>query len=224
LPESAVDQWDTTTEPFDEVQTRESRRDVDGSEDELDEQLVVDARRLEDGGAVVEEVVDAGPLLQELDAEAEERAVDDARLCAAAGEALPPASNAGALLLLDAVVHLAKVVLDQLVVQVVFQAAEARHGQASFFPAVFAGQPAGRFGREENADAEGKGEGDAESDDDSPGCVAVFDLADAVVDQVGYQDADRDHELVRGDDSTSDFTGAALGLEHGDTWVMKVRR
>lgn len=42
LPESAVDQWDTATESFDQVQTGESGCNVDGSEDQLDEKWVVD--------------------------------------------------------------------------------------------------------------------------------------------------------------------------------------
>lgn len=42
LPESAVDQRDTATEPFDQVQTRESGCDVDGSKNQLDEKWVVD--------------------------------------------------------------------------------------------------------------------------------------------------------------------------------------
>lgn len=156
LPQSAVDQRNAAAESLDEVQARESRSDVDGSEDELDQQGVVNTSRLEDGRSVVEEVVDAGPLLEELDAETQESAVHNARFRAAAGEALPPASHAGALLLLDAVVHFSEIVLDQLVMEVVLQPAEPRHGHARLFPAVFAGQPAGGLGREQNADAEGE--------------------------------------------------------------------
>jgi hypothetical protein len=52
-------------------------------------------------------------------------------------------------------------------------------------------------------------EGDAEPGDDSPGCITALNLADAVVDQVGDEDADCDHELVGGDDGASDLAGAA---------------
>ena len=51
---------------------------------------------------------------------------------------------------------------------------------------MLAREPSGGFGKEEDAEAEEEGEEYAEANDDAPGGVGGFNVADAKVDQVGY--------------------------------------
>ena len=53
LPKSSSDQWNAATEPLNKVQARERRGDVDGAENKLDQECVVDTCRLEDGRSVL---------------------------------------------------------------------------------------------------------------------------------------------------------------------------
>lgn len=107
--------------------------------------------------------------------------------------------------------------LNLLVVRVILDAAQPREGQPGTLPVGAGGQPPGRLGQEEGAEAEGDGEADADADDGAPAGVALVDVPDAVVDEVGDEDAEGDHELVRGDDGAADLAGRALALEHGNT-------
>jgi hypothetical protein len=60
-------------------------------------------------------------------------------------------------------------------------------------------------------------EGNAQTDDNTPRGAGVLDLTDTEVDDVRNEDTEGDHELVRSDDGTANFTGRSLRLEHGNT-------
>lgn len=58
LPKSTDQERPSSTELLDDIQAEEGHENVNGAENELSLDRVVDASTLEDGGAVVEEVVD----------------------------------------------------------------------------------------------------------------------------------------------------------------------
>jgi len=79
LPDGSDEQRPTTSKSLDEPETRESSGNVDSTQDELGLNGVLDSSRLEDGSSIVEEVVDAGPLLKKVDEESEQRTPDKLR-------------------------------------------------------------------------------------------------------------------------------------------------
>lgn len=167
--------------------------------------------------SIVEEVIHAGPLLEELKRDAEERAVHLLLHTRLPGhEAFEPRAETDRALTLQDLAHLGEVRLDERVLRVVLAAPEARQGQPGALPVRAGGEPPRRLGQGEDSDAEGKREGDAETDDDAPAGVAVLDIPHPEVDQVGDEDAHRNHELVGRDDGAADLARRALALEHGD--------
>lgn len=132
-------------------------------------------------------------------------------------EALHPSSNTGSGLLLEQGVHLGDVGIDKLIVQVVLHSSESGERKSGTVPVVSTGQPSRRLGKQEDTKTERHGKGDTETNDDSPRSVRLLDVSHTIVDQVGHEDTDRDHELVRGDDGTPDLLGRAFRLEHRDT-------
>ena len=154
LPASANDQRDTTTNSLNDVKTGKGRDDVDSSKHELNKYRIVDTGRLEDVGSVVEEVIDTGPLLQEMDGAAQQGTVDNTRFVASR-KAFPPGTGANVGLLDDGAVHLLEIILDQRVVGIRLQTSETGHGNASSIPPATASKPSWALGQEENTDTQG---------------------------------------------------------------------
>ena len=131
--------------------------------------------------------------------------VDDLGNSSVGVEALEPARSTNSALLLKNLSHLVQIVLDDVVARVVLESSESGHGGARILPAALGGQPTGGLGDGEDTEAQGNTEEDTEANDDAPGCAVVLNLADAKVDDVGDENADCDHQLVRGDNGTTDF-------------------
>lgn len=217
LPQSTNEKGPATAVLLNNVESVKGAGDVHGTHDELGLDRILDTGRLEDGGSVVEEVVDTGPLLEELDAEAEHSAVERLGDLGVGGEALGPRTLPLALLTVNNLHHLLQIRLDERVCRIVLESTQTRHGSTRTLPVILTSKPARGLGNDEKTDDEGAREDDAESDDDAPRESLVLDLANAVVDAVGDEDADGDHELVRADDGATDLTRCGFGLEHGDT-------
>ncbi|KAI7091912.1 hypothetical protein KC356_g22 [Hortaea werneckii] len=156
LPGRANDEWHSTAELFNHVETRERSSHVDGTKDELYSDGILNAGRVENGCSVLFVV-----------SEAKRR--DYGRY-----EAFPRYRH-------------------------------PRRAGCSSRASFRAGAPSKRGPR-----PNGLGSG------------LLFDLSYAVVDDVGNQDTNRDHELVRCDDSTSNFTRQAFRLEHWHADTSKI--
>jgi hypothetical protein len=149
------------------VESVEGHGDVDSAQDELHKNRVVNAGRVEYGGAVVEEIVDASPLLEEVDADTEEGTVENLGDIGLGAEAFQPATGADLLFLLEDLPHLVDIVLDQGVLQVVLEASKAAKGQTGVVPATAGGEPTGRLGDNHDTKAERQREKDSEADDNT---------------------------------------------------------
>ena len=95
MPESSPHEWLTTTKVLHDVETEEGAEDVDGTEDDLGDEGVLNTNRLEDGGTVVEEVVGTGELLQTLHDHTKEGTVYELASALVASKALVPATPEG---------------------------------------------------------------------------------------------------------------------------------
>lgn len=119
-----------------------SHEDVDGTENELHLERVLNAGGLEDGVSVVEEVVDAGPLLQEVDKDSQKSPVEKLRDSIwLAGEAFCPGASSSRLLLFNNVVYLLIVVFDKFAVQIFLHASQSGYGHTSVVPSTLTGEP-----------------------------------------------------------------------------------
>lgn len=152
-----------------------------------------------------------------MDEDTEESAVYELGNAGVGVETLSPATSADLTLLLEDFPHFVEIVLNEGVLGVILQASESRQRHAGILPATLLGEPSRGLGDDHDASAEGQGEEDSETDDDAPRGVRLFDLTNAIVDDVGDENANGDHELVRGDDGATDLTGRTLALEHGNT-------
>jgi hypothetical protein len=84
-------------------------------------------------------------------------------------------------------------------------------------PVASRSKPSRRLGDDKDTDTQRKREKDTEANDDSPRSTVGIHLLETKTCYVGNKDTDGDHELVRGDNSTTDLSRGAFGLEHGDT-------
>lgn len=130
-------------------------------------------------------------------------------------EALQPSPDTDPVLRLDDREHLLNILLDQRMTRVVLHPPQSRQGLSRPFPILSPCQPPRRLGHEHDSDAERQGEGDPEADDYPPRSAGILDVAYPKVDQVGDEDANGDHQLVRRDDGSADLTRRAFRLEHG---------
>src|SRR5829696_6821188 len=90
-------------------------------------------------------------------------------------------------------------------------AGAGEHG-AGLVVAVHPDQPAGALGQEEHAHEEGKGRHHAEGEHPAPG----LGVGEQVVDPVREQDADRDQELLQGDERATHPARGGLGYVDGN--------
>jgi hypothetical protein len=217
LPESTDEKGPATTESLNEPETHESSGDVHSTQNKLSLDRVFYTSRLKNGGTVVEKVVDTGPLLEEVNEETEERSPKKLGNVASGVEAFTPATLADLSLLLENVLHFLEVILDKRVVKVVLHTTKATQCYLSSFPVAPRSKPSRRLWNDKDTDAEREREKDAEADDNSPRGAAGVHPLETVTGDVGDKNTDGDHELVRGNDGTADFSRSTFGLEHRDT-------
>lgn len=168
LPERTDEQRPAATELLNNVETVESHDNVDSAKNELHQDRVVDAGRREDSSAVVEEVVDTSPLLEEVNEDTEESTVDELGNAGLGVEALDPATSTNLTLLLENLPHLVEIVLDKGVLGIILQATEAAQSHARILPATLLSEPSRAFGNDHDTTAKGQGEQDTKTDDNAP--------------------------------------------------------
>lgn len=204
----------SATESLNGPEGERSRADVDEGEDERDEEDVVDSTSgLEEGGRVVEDEVDTGPLLHHLHRSTEDSSAE-VRLAIpeAALEAVGPAADKGcrrddlALVLLVGD-DLGDLRLD--VLGVLRLASDLGKGVDGVFNAATLDEVSGRVGEEEETTGEDDGPGELETDGDLVGLHAV-EVLGSVDDTGSEEETDGDAELVTGDESTTNLLGANL--------------
>ena len=200
--------------------------DVDQVGDERDEEGVLDARLLEEGGTVVEDEVDARQLLEHLQKHADEHAAEVAA-GAQAAEAVGPAGLRDGQLVLVVGLDLGQLVLE--VVAADWLAAQPRQRRHGVLHAALLDVPAGRLGQQEEADGEDEGPDELwpglaggnlrnvflwKSYLDGDGYAVggmVVTVVGGLVDAGSEQQTERDGPLVSADDGTTDGLWSDLG-------------
>lgn len=201
-----------SAESLDSPEGEGSRADVDEGEDEGDEERVFNGTSgLEEGGGVVEDEVDTGPLLHHL-----ERGTEDGSSKVGLGgpetalEAVGPAAEPGGVgdqstLVLLVGNNLSNLSLDEL--GVLGLAADARQGVNGSRDITLLDVVSWGVGEEEETTTEDDSPGELETDGDAVGVGAVEALG-AVDDARGEKETNGDAELVTGDEGTTNLFGA----------------
>ncbi len=193
---------------LDHVQARKGRHDVDDVGDERRGEGVLDARVVEEVGAVVEDEVDARQLLQRLQAAARQQP-----LAQRAAHRVGVRGPAEAQLVLVARLDFGQLRRHGRVADV--EAAQARQRAGGVGPAAALDEVARRFGQHEHAAEEDDGPSELDGDGDAVGAGVVAVLG-RVVDNGRQEQADGDGELVASDNSAADPFRRGLRLVQGD--------
>lgn len=196
---------DGAAAPFlDGVEAREGGGDVNAVGDEADDEGVLEAGVLEELGAVVEDEVDAGELLQGLQAAAGQQALEDVAL-----EAVDVAGFAEAELVLVVGLDLGQFLADGRVVG--RQAPELAEGFGGALDVAIFDHVPGCIGKDQHAADENDGPGKLDSDGDAV-AAGVIPVLGGVVDDGGQEETDGNGELVGTDDGSSDPLGGGFRL------------
>lgn len=207
-------------DPLDEEEGDGGRDDVDDVEDGADEEGVGDgAGRLKEGGGVVEDEVDARPLLHHLQRRAENGLAQvgvglEDRAAEAVGPAVEPAAgrDESALVLLVGD-DLCKLGLDELGVRGL--ASQAREGGTGLLDLAALDEETGRVGEEDQTDTEDDTEDKLDADRDAVRGRAGVALG-AVVDAGRQEQTNGDAELVAGNERATNLARANLGHVQDD--------
>ena len=206
------DEDSATTEALDSPEGERSGADVDKSENERDEETVLNGTGgLEERGGVVEDEVDAGPLLHHL-----ERGTQDgsaqvrAGLAETALEAVGPATEPGGVGDESTLVFLVGDNLGQFTLDVdgvlglATDTSKSVHGSGDV---ALLDEVTGRVGEEEQTAAENQSPGELDGDGDAVGAGVGAALC-GVDDNGGKHDTNGDAELVSSDERTTDLARA----------------
>lgn len=199
----------TTTVVLNDVQTGQGHAEVDRTEDDLGDVGVGQTNTLEDGGAVVEDEVGTGQLLQGLQGDTQHGTVEHAR----AGEDLVPGSLADGTLLVELLLHVRHLLRDDTVVG--GDTVELGHDLAGLLHTAVTVGVARGLGQEQGTDTEDQGPGKANAHGDAPRGSRLNALG-AEVDNVGDEDTEGDEQLEGADHGTADLARSRLTLVHGD--------
>lgn len=202
----------STTESLNSPERQRSGADVDESEDQRDEEDVVDGTgRLEEGSRVVEDEVDTGPLLHHLHGGTEDGSAEvGLAVPEAALEAVGPRTEPG-----GGRNHLALVLLvgDDLsnlrldVLGVLGLTTDTGEGVDSLLDLTTLDVVSRRVREEEKTTTEDDSPGELDTDGDLVRLHGV-EVLGSVDDTGGEEETDGDAELVTGDESTTDLLGA----------------
>ena len=201
-PERTEDKTLAATEMLNEVETKESRSDVDTTENHGSDERVLDADTGENGRTVVEEVVGTGKLLQHLETHCKSNAVSHTW----AGEDLVPGvvTLSGDNVLID----LGSLEGNSAVVD--WNSVETGHGLESASVLASADIETRRLWHEDHPDDENDTPEPSDGHWNAVGAGVLAGLG-SEVDGRGGEDTDGDEQLVRADDGTTDVLWCRLG-------------
>ena len=206
------DQELSSTKLLDSVERDGGRAHIDDGEDHRDDEGVIDsAGRLEEGGRVVEDEVDTGPLLHHLERSSEDglsqvgRWVEDGSTETGGPGAEPGGGRHHASLVLGVGDNLGKLSLDQ--GRVLVLSTETGQDVSGSGNVLTLDKVSGRLGEHEETESEDGTPSELETDGDSVSTV-VGPVLGEVDDDRGDHDTDGDAELVSRDQSSSDLSGA----------------
>ena len=197
--DGAEEQQRPATPLLDEVQAGEGGEDVDDAGDHGGGEGVLDARVLKKFGAVIEDEVDPGQLLEGLEAAAGGQA-----LAEVAPEAIEVGGLAQTQLVLMVGLDLGQLLDEGGMADV--ETAQARHGSGGLLGLAPLDQISGRLGQDDHADDEDDGPGELDGDGDPVG-ASVVPVLGGVVDDGGQQQTDGDGQLIGTDDGATDPLG-----------------
>jgi hypothetical protein len=207
-PQGAANEGLAAAKVLDHVQAQEGGAEVDAAQDHLRHVAVLDPGALKDGGAVVEEVVGAGQLLEGLQDDTDHETILHAR----GAQHHEPGDPAARHFLFVFLLNLVKLQLQgPVVLRDAVDLGERRDGLVDFSVSVV---PTGTLGEEGHAPAEDDGPEVRDAHGDAPGAGVGAGLG-AEIDAVGDEDAQRDEELVGADQRSANVSGAGLALVHG---------
>ena len=154
---------------------------------------VVDARRREDDGAVIEEVVRTSELLEHLQTHAQDEAVCHSRCV----PHVDPLLDGSLLVTLGAQLGLDFLEFHVDAVVVRWRTVHLGHGLASFLCPALAIRVSRCLRKEEDTGAQDERPDEADANDDAPGCgLVTLMLVDAKVEAGGQEDTEGDEQLV----------------------------
>jgi hypothetical protein len=202
--DGAEEQKRATTPSLNEVKTRKSRGDVDGGGDHGNSERVRNAGTLEERGAVVEDEVDTGKLLESLEETASRKT-----LAKVAAEAVEVRSLAQGHLVLMVGHDLTELLNNSWVVDV--QSAESGEGLGGTLGVATLDVHARSLGKDEHAEEDNKGPGELNGDGDAV-AAGVIAVLGGVVDNCSNEKSDSDRPLVGTNNGSSDPFWCSLGL------------
>lgn len=201
---SAEEQKRATTPSLNEVETRNSRGDVDGRSDHRDGERVRDAGTLEERGAVVEDEVDTSELLKSL-----EEASSRKTLAKVAAEAVEVGGLAQGHLVLVVGHDLTELLDNGWVVDV--QSAESGERLGGTLGVATLDVHARSLRKDEHAEEDNQGPGELNGDWDAV-AAGVIAVLGGVVDNCSNKKADSNGPLVSTNDGSTDLFGSARRL------------
>lgn len=208
-PGTTVHQTLATAIVLHDVETGEGHTEVDSAEDDGGNVRVVETDSVEDTGSVVKDEVGTGKLLQGLQGNSKQNAVEHART----SEDLLPGSVTSSELLLQLLLHVGHFPSDNSVV--VGNTVELAHDFTGLLDPTMAVGVTRGLGQEEGTDTEDERPGKSDTHGDPPGS-GIFQSHGAEVDDVRDEDTEGDEQLEGTDHRTTDLTGSRFGLVHGD--------
>ncbi len=196
---------------LDQVQTDEGNAEVDAVQDHLRDEGT-DLHRLENGGAVVEEVIGAGQLLEHLQHDSEPYAVAHT-WCSAHDHELRDRIALGLDFCPELVPDLFHLHVDTVVVS--RRAIDLHQSLFCLFNSSVSIVKPWRLREEQDADSEHNGPDPAETDDDAPrrrtgSLVGIGSVVEACC----QEDSQGDEQLVSTHQSSSNPRGSSFGLIH----------
>lgn len=201
-PERTKDKALAATEMLNEVETEESRSDVDTTENHGGDERVLDTHTGENGGTIVEEVVGTGKLLQHLETHGKSNTVSHTW----ASEDLVPGvvTLSGDNVLID----LGSLEGNSAVID--WNSVETGHGLKSASVLASADIETWRLWHEDHSDDENDTPEPSDGHWNAVGAGVLAGLG-SKVDCRGGEDTDGDEQLVRADDGTTDVLWSRLG-------------
>lgn len=187
-PDGTTNQRLATTIVLDNVETDDGNTKVDASQDHLSHVTVVKTGRCKNGVAVVEDEVGTGKLLQRLQDDPKNSAVEHTRT----SEDFKNTSLSGSVFFIKLVLHVGDFFSNETVV--VGNTIQLDHGSLGFFDTAHAVGIARRLGKKQNTDTEDQRPGKTDAHGDTPGGGRVHALG-AIVDAGGNEDTKGDEQL-----------------------------
>lgn len=209
--EGTTDEEPSTTSSLHEEERRNSHDDVDNVRGNGEQEWITGAGGVEELSAVVEDEVDTGELLPSLDKGTSQSA--EPHLALATSEACGVTNGGVGPLEVVSGLDVSQLSTDEGIVNV--GGVEASEGLGSLLWLVGTDEPSWRLGKNEKTSGQDDSESKLDTDGDEKGSP-VAALLGGVFNDGCDQETNGDAPLVTRDNSTSNPSGSAFGLVHGD--------